>query len=250
MNEPPQGIDPFRLEPARDLGMPLDQRARSLRREVGLVDTILHALFWGLVRIWLRVWHRLRIDGRERLPARLPFILVANHSSHVDVFALGAALPARQRLRLFPVAAGDVFFETPVTALFSAFVLNALPMWRKSVGRHALDELRARLVPREAGGTGGDDALILFPEGTRSRTGAMAPFKPGIGMLVAGTTIPVVPCRIEGAHAAWPPGRRLPRFARVRVIVGAPREFSAVTNDRAGWEKIAAELESAVSSLR
>ena len=53
--------------------------------------------------------------------------------------------------------------------------------------------------------------LILFPEGTRSRTGEMGPFKPGIGALVAGTAAPVVPCYLSGAFAAWPPTSRLPR---------------------------------------
>ncbi len=245
MSEPPRENEPFRpfhLEPAKDLGLPLAERARSMKREVGLVDSLLHAIFWALVRAWLFVMHRLSVVGRARLPKSTPFVLIANHSSHVDVFALGAALPFRHRRRLFPVAAGDVFFETKATAALSAFVLNALPMWRKSVGRHALDELRARLAS-------GSDALILFPEGTRSRTGEMAPFKPGIGMLVAATPVPVVPCRIVGAHAAWPPGAKRPRFARVRVVIGEPRAFADVANDRAGWEKIAGELEAAVRGL-
>src|SRR5262249_2699248 len=90
------------------------------------------------------------------------------------------------------------------SAAFAAIFINALPLWRKAVGAHALDALRDRLV-------GGDSGYILFPEGTRTRDGQMGAFKPGIGMMVAGTNIPVVPCWIEGAFEALPSDKRLPR---------------------------------------
>ena len=64
--------------------------------------------------------------------------------------------------KIFPIAAGDVFFETPAWAAFAAGIMNALPMWRKKFGPHALQELRQRLVEEPC-------AYILFPEGARSR---------------------------------------------------------------------------------
>src|SRR5436189_92194 len=71
--------------------------------------------------------------------------------------------------------------------------------------------------------------LILFPEGTRSRTGRMREFKSGVGAIVAGRDVSVVPCYIEGAHAAWPKGQRLPRPRKIRVLLGASRNYRSVS---------------------
>ncbi len=73
-------------------------------------------------------------------------MMIANHTSHLDALLLAAALPCRLCDCVFPVAAGDVFFNTPTISLFSATLLNALPMWRKNCGPHALAELKKRLT--------------------------------------------------------------------------------------------------------
>src|SRR6185369_14403038 len=122
------------------------QGLRSLRRENGLIATGLHFAWWTLVRGYMIVWHRLTVHGRRHLPKKPPFVLVANHASHLDTLVLASPLPWLIRDRIFPIAAGDVFFETPMRSAFSAFFLNALPMWRKKCGPHALKELRERLV--------------------------------------------------------------------------------------------------------
>jgi 1-acyl-sn-glycerol-3-phosphate acyltransferase len=143
---------------------------------------------------------------------------------------------------VFPIAAGDTFFETPAAAALSATLLNALPMWRKKCGPHAMEELRERLVGEPCG-------YVIFPEGTRSRDGSLQRFRPGVGMLVAATPVPVVPCRIEGAFEAWPPSAKRPRGGRVRVLVGEAQRFDDVANDRAGWEQVASRLQAAVGAL-
>src|SRR6202012_4552083 len=116
----------------------------------------------------------------ENLPTEMPFVLVANHSSHLDALVMGSMLPTKFRNAVFPIAAGVFFFETPVMTAFSAWMMNALPMWRKNAGRHAMQQLRERLVGEPCG-------YILFPEGTRTRTGEIGAFHAGIGILVAGT---------------------------------------------------------------
>jgi 1-acyl-sn-glycerol-3-phosphate acyltransferase len=194
------------------------------------------------MRAYLRVGHRLTIHGRERLPTEPPFVVVANHTSHLDALVLAAPLPWRLRDRIFPVAAGDTFFETPVTAAFAAGLLNALPMWRKHCGRHALEELRHRLLEEPCG-------YILFPEGTRSRDGTLGRFRSGLGSLIAGTAVPVIPCHLAGACEAWPAHRRRPRFGPTTLRVGEPLLFTTATDDRAGWKEIAAAAEVAVQHL-
>lgn len=232
----------WKLEPARDLGLSFGQRLRSLRRESGLIDTAAHLLWWPLVRAYLGICHRLAIHGRENIPPAPPFILIANHASHLDALILAAPLPWRIRDRIFPIAAGDTFFETPVRAAFSAALLNALPMWRRKCGPHAMQELRRRLLDEPC-------AYILFPEGTRSRTGKMGPFRPGLGMLVAETDVPVVPCYLAGAYEALPPNRAWPRCSKITLRIGTPLCFASVKNDRSGWEEIAQRCGSAVREL-
>jgi 1-acyl-sn-glycerol-3-phosphate acyltransferase len=235
-------MERWRYQSASDLELPPVERARRLRRESGLVSDLGHLTCHALARGYFRFYHRITVEGADNLPGAPPFVLVANHASHLDALALASAMPRRLCGRVFPVAAGDVFFETPVTSLASAFFLNALPMWRKRCGPHALADLRARLVGEPCG-------YILFPEGTRSRDGAMQPFKAGLGMLTAGTSAPVVPCHLRGTFEAFPPGSSLPRPRRVRLTVGRPLVFDGVPNDREGWRHVVSEAEAAVRRL-
>lgn len=218
------------------------ERLRSVLREPGLVSALGHAAMTRLVRVYLRLYHRWRLTGSEHLPQRTPFVMVANHASHLDALILGAALPYRVRSLAFSVAAGDVFFTNPPRSLFSSILLNAVPIWRKKVTNHAIEELRLRLVNDTCG-------LILFPEGTRSRDGAMSQFKPGIGMLVAGTAVPVIPCFIFGAYLAFPSHASFPKPVPIEMRVGRPLNFEAVDNDRHGWTHVASRVEEAVRLL-
>jgi 1-acyl-sn-glycerol-3-phosphate acyltransferase len=220
----------------------MGERLASTRREPGLIETVGQRIAGTLVSCHLRVWHRFAVTGREHLPQTAPFVLVANHTSHIDALALTSMLPWRLRREAHPLAAGDVFFETPARALLSSLLMNALPMQRRRTVRHALADLRTRLVEDPFG-------IVLFPEGTRSASGAMQPFKSGIGMLVAGTPVPVVPCWLDGAFAAWPRTAKWPRPRRVTVRIGAPLRFADVADTREGWLTVAQATEAAVRQL-
>jgi 1-acyl-sn-glycerol-3-phosphate acyltransferase len=236
-------MDEWRFEPARDLGLTRTERRLSLRREVGLESAITCLAWRTLTRSYLAFAHRLEICGRDNLPARPPFVLTANHASHLDAVVLGAMLPSRFAGRVFPIAAGDTFFTRRSSSVFATAWMNALPIWRRNCGAHSLEELRARLVR-------GESIYILFPEGTRTRDGVIGPFKPGLGRLVAGTEIRVLPCYLRGTFEALPPTHRLPRPKKVKVTIGAAMSFAEVANERQGWESIAARVENAVRALR
>jgi 1-acyl-sn-glycerol-3-phosphate acyltransferase len=235
-------MEPWNLQPAHDTGLTPSERFRSVRREKGLLESFAHHACFSLIRSYFAVAHRLTVLHREKLPVHGPFVLAANHCSHLDALTLGAALTPRHRERAFPIAAGDVFFQTRATSTFSAIMLNALPMWRKNCGPHALADLRRKLQEERA-------IFIIFPEGGRSRNGSMMHFKHGLGMLVAETNVPVVPCGLVGTFEALPPERNIPRPVAITLTIGDPLQFLSTANDRTGWSEVAASVESRVRDL-
>jgi 1-acyl-sn-glycerol-3-phosphate acyltransferase len=231
------------FEPAADHGLPPIARFKSVKREPGFFTFAAHAAAAVFLRGYFKVYHRMTVEGAEHLPRKTPFVVIANHASHLDALTLAAALPLASRVNTYPVAAGDVFFETMASSILTAIIINALPLWRKKVTAHALDELRERL---ERGHSG----YILFPEGARTRDGEPLPFKAGLGMLIAGTSVPVVPCYISGAFEALNAEQRVPRPRKIGVRVGPAMTFEKVESRREGWVAIAEAAREAVLKLR
>lgn len=201
------------------------------------------------VRAWLRWYHGIDIVGRANLPADGPFVIVANHASHLDALCLLAALPLRDVPRARPTASVDYFFATPIRRLLSSLLLGGLPFHRRRGGdpagpaavRESLDGCRQVL------GDGG--IVILFPEGSRSEDGLIRSFRRGVGVLVAGTDVSVVPCRLDGTFAAMPKGTLFPRLRRIRLTIGKPRSYSNHPRCKAATQQIARELHSAIMGL-
>jgi len=194
-----------------------------------------------IIRFLLRVYHRFEIVGQEQLRTNRSLVIVANHSSHLDTLCLLSALRLRSLHHAFPAAAADYFYQNPLR-LFAAAVFNALPFGRKLHARRSLS-LCADVISQSG------NILILFPEGTRSTTGRIQEFKHGVGALVAGRDVTVVPCCVKGTFEAWPKGQRLPRPKKVLLIVGAPRTYAGFRPDKSNISAIAAELRLAVEQL-
>lgn len=232
----------WKYDSANDLELSRSERRRSVRREVGLRGLVTNGFWRGLAASYMAMAHRLSVDGKEHLPVQQSYVMVANHSSHLDAVILGLATPWSCLGRVFPIAAGDTFFEKLVPATFAVSCMNALPIWRRRCGGHSLDDLRRRLLEEQC-------IFILFPEGTRTRSGKIGKFKPGLGRLVCGTATQVVPCYIEGGWRAFPSAAKFPRPRKVRLRIGEPLDFEQTTNDRAGWERAIAEIEEAVKAL-
>ncbi|MCX7969645.1 MAG: AMP-binding protein, partial [Armatimonadetes bacterium] len=165
-----------------------------------------------LARVYER-WFEFEAHGLENLPASGPFIIAANHASHMDTGAVMVALGERAE-KLFVLGARDYFFNTRLKGWFFHTFLQVVPFDRTV---NPLEGLRIAAAILQSG-----YSLLIFPEGTRSVTGKLQPFKPGLGLLAVETGVPVVPALIEGTFEALPKGRLLPKKSKIRVTFGEP----------------------------
>src|SRR5438552_8194325 len=232
----------WRYDSANDVERTPLERLRQFPREPDMLVYGLRSLGALIIRALLRVYHRFEIIGHENLRTNRSFVIVANHCSHLDTLCLLAALPLGKLHRAFPAAAADYFFQSVPRTWVAAVVVNALPFSRQTHVRQSLSVCRELLA-------NSGNVLIIFPEGTRSQTGETREFKSGIGALVAGRDVNVLPCYLDGAFHAWPKGRRLPRPKKVRLIVGPPRNYSSRNANKIDMCTIAAELHRAVKAL-
>ena len=174
---------------------------------------IARSAFWwnlskGLVLGFSKLWFRLRVEGRENVPATGAVLLVANHASYLDPPMLGISC---KRWIGFLAQSG--------LARFAPF-----RWWLRQVGvtlidRNAPSKDAMRVVADclKAG-----EAVGIFPEGTRSKDGSVGPFRTGVEFLVRRTGAVVVPVGIDGAGRAWPRGALLMRPRKIVVRYGEP----------------------------
>jgi 1-acyl-sn-glycerol-3-phosphate acyltransferase len=235
-------IEPWHYETAADLDQTLVERLKNFPRQPDMLVYSARTAAALMLRSWLRLYHRFSIRGRENLPREGSFVLVANHTSHLDALCLLSALPLRQLHRAFPAAAQDYFFVSLPRLAIAAIVVNALPFNRQASARQSLRLCQASL---ENPG----NVLVIFPEGTRSATGELDEFKPGIGMMLAGSKHPVIPCYLAGGYRAWPKGSYFPRPRKLQLTIGPPRDFSHLSPGKTSSVQIAGELHDAVKAL-
>jgi 1-acyl-sn-glycerol-3-phosphate acyltransferase len=219
------------------------ERIRRFPRDPDMTVCALRGTIQIALRMFLRTYNRFDVVGRENLPAGESFIMVCNHSSHFDALCLLSSLPLRSVHRAFPAAAADYFFSSRLRSVLSVIVVNGLPFDRDHHGGGSLDVCRQLLA-------GPDNVLIMFPEGTRSCSGALGRFRSGIARLVAGTSTPVVPCHLSGAYEAWPRGRVVPRPGALRLHIGRPRVFPDISPaDPEAVASISSQLRDDVAAL-
>ena len=151
---------------------------------------------------------RTRYSGRDNVPKEGGVLLVSNHQSHLDPPIIGLGCPRQ----LNPLAR-KTLFDVPVLGRLIA-LLGSIPIDRDGMGLAGLREAMRCLK--------GGGVVLIFPEGTRSADGEIAPFKPGFVSLAVRSRASILPCAIEGAHGCWPRGRKFPRLGRIRVHFGTP----------------------------
>ena len=174
----------------------------------------IYFLGWISFRALYRFYFGWRVYNAERVPLSGPVILASNHTSFLDPMLVGSGVRrginylARENLFRFPIL-GWILHQWQV-----------VPVDREGGGAKGLKAILDRLL---AGG-----AIILFPEGTRSRDGNLQPARSGIGLTVIKSTAPVIPVRVFGTFEAYGRHMDLPLPRRVAVKYGRPMLFKAL----------------------
>lgn len=137
-----------------------------------------------------RMVFRISWEGMENVPLEGGIILAPNHASTLDPPAIGCILP-----RMISFIAKKELFTIPFIRQL-LLTSQSIPIDR---GGYTRDTIKAVISRLKSG-----SCFIIFPEGTRTKTGAFCPPKKGIGMLAVQADVPVVPCLIEGTFHATP----------------------------------------------
>ena len=169
---------------------------------------LLKPLVWNLVQV--------TVHGAERVDGlSAPFIAVANHSSHLDAPLIMGWLPRRLSRYLAAGAAADYFFDVWWRKALTILFFGAFAIERN--GERKRGGLSRSLLTRGV-------PVLIFPEGSRSKSGEIGRFKPGAAALSLATRVPCLPIALVGASTAMPRGRNWPKPGRlpVAVVIGAP----------------------------
>lgn len=164
-----------------------------------------------VLRLIFRVVFRLRVTGADWLGGA-PTILCPNHQSYLDSLLIISVLPWRLFRQLFFVAKPR-YFNTPLRR----WLARACRIILVDADSNVVATLQLCAVGLKQG-----KVLLIFPEGERTVDGALRPFRKGVAILSAHTSVPLVPVALDGAFKVWPRGRRIKRLSKVKLNFGLP----------------------------
>jgi len=174
--------------------------------------SLLSRLWYALARrsllLAFSLVYRVRFTGQENIPTSGGVLVVSNHQSHLDPMLVGTGI----RRQMNFVARRTLFRFGPFGWLIHS--VNAFPIDRDGFGLGGIKESLRRLKRGEM--------VLIFPEGTRSADGEIAPFRPGFTALAVRSGAAILPVAVDGAFQAWPRSKKFPGPGRIRVHYGKP----------------------------
>jgi 1-acyl-sn-glycerol-3-phosphate acyltransferase len=194
-----------------------------------------------ILTTWLvKLYFHTDVSGEENIPADGPFVVVSNHASFLDPFFIGYASIRRQ----VGFMAKEELFRIP---LFGSLIrrYDAFPVRR---GQHDMSAVRLFHDFLHQ-----NKPLLIFPEGTRTLTGELQTAKKGVGMLLYGARVPVIPAYVGGTFESWPKGKLFPKSTRTYVHFGKAIELEDLYREKPEKEtyrKISEKLMENIAKLR
>lgn len=168
---------------------------------------VYRVLRWVL-EVFCRVYWRMEVHGRERLPVTGPFVIAPVHRSNVDFAVVGAAIP-----RVVRFMAKDAIWKVKPAGWFVE-QMGSFPVRREQADRNALRHCER--------GLGQGDPVVMFPEGRRREGDIVEEVLDGPAWVACRNRVPVVPVGLSGTDRAMPIGAMLLRPAKIRVVIGEP----------------------------
>ena len=223
---------------------------------IAFIELIMRPLVWVLAAPRVSYTPEASRLSTKHYQLTTPHLIIANHITAYDAALVLYALPGRIRRHVAAAMSGEILLDLRrarnqpsrwlnplapaaywlVTALFNAFPLPRARGFRRSFA-HAGEAMDHGY------------SVLIFPEGTRSRTGHMGPFRSGIGLLAQESQVPIVPVALVGIYdytAPKPTRRWWFHAGHIEIRVGAPIPPPAPDSDPAA---IAAQLEQALRTL-
>lgn len=185
------------------------------------------------------VYAPVTIVGVENIPATGGVLITSNHASYVDPVLVWLTCPRR----VIFLGKKELFDNTASAWFFKGF--GVIPVDREnptlSMVRETFNALRQGMP------------VMLAPEGTRSATGELLPFKSGFVKFAHKARVPILPTAIIGSYKLWPRHNRLPRPGKITVVYGEPielDEFAKSTSlDRATLESVSDLVRNCIQTL-
>jgi 1-acyl-sn-glycerol-3-phosphate acyltransferase len=190
------------------------------------IEIFFHNVFKLMLRIWAVLFYRLRCHNVDNFPESGRGLVCPNHQSNLDPMLVGVT--CRRNIRY--LAKKSLFKYQPLKLLQNTLHCIAIDRKRGLGGiKNTIKVLK------------NEHLVLVFPEGSRSKTGKMQQVKGGFLTLARKTKSPLIPAGIEGAFAACPPDTIIPRFGHVHVAIGKP--ITAAEMEEMSDEQVIALLE-------
>lgn len=204
---------------------------------------IVYILFY-MQKALFRILFRLKVEGKENIPANMPFIIAPNHSSYLDGFVIASSVSFDIFKNLYFLGF-QRYFRDRIMSYFARLghIIPIDPEVHLNKGIQI-----SSYVLRN------NKSLCIFPEGGRSFDGRLMEFKKGIGILALNLNTQVIPTYIKGTYNALPRGSWLIKPAKVTVIFGKPLrandlDFGQKPSDIDEYSFFSNELRRMVQSL-
>jgi long-chain acyl-CoA synthetase len=165
-----------------------------------------------------KLFFSMKVNGLENIPEKGPYIITPNHTSYLDAFAVGAALPFSTFRSLY-ILGIQKYFSSRAGKIF-ARLAHVIPIDPETYMSKSLQMSSYVLINGKA--------LLIFPEGGRSFDGNLMEFKKGVGILAKELDIPIIPAYVKGAYEALPRTSRWPKLTEITVVYGNPLRSSDI----------------------
>jgi len=164
-----------------------------------------------LANFILKVFFGFRVEGKNNIPKKAPYIVVSNHVSYLDPVVIGCSFPHKvsfmAKSELFKNFLGNWFLRS----------LGVFPIKREAVDISSIKQSIQILNDGKV--------LGIFPEGTRSRDGKFKGINKGVIGISVKAKVPIVPVCVEGTYEAWPAGQKFPKLHKIILKIGEPINF-------------------------